>query len=113
LEEAVVTAAPTGSYVPAALPESGQVVEVRGSNGAVANVQTQGLSRSPAIEVTAQRSHVVDVRSLAEDRLSETLSAMWDLAVGHTVAPARGGCKLGLRSEVVVWEQQRDSQGHQ
>lgn len=49
-----VTAAPTGSYVPPALPESGQVVEVRRSNGAVANVHAQGLSRSPAIEVTTQ-----------------------------------------------------------
>jgi hypothetical protein len=35
------------------LPEPGQVVEVRGSTWAVANVQAQGLPRSPADESTA------------------------------------------------------------
>ena len=35
------------------VPEPGQVVEVRGSTWAVANVQAQGLPRSPADEATA------------------------------------------------------------
>ena len=72
------------------LPEPGQVVEVRGSTWAVANVQAQGLPRSPADEATAQLSHVVDLQSLDEDRLGEALSVVWELEVGHTVTPAQG-----------------------
>lgn len=72
------------------LPEPGQVVEVRGSTWAVANVQAQGLPRSPADESLAQLSHVVDLQSLDEDRLGEQLSVVWELEVGHTVTPAQG-----------------------
>jgi superfamily II DNA or RNA helicase len=72
------------------LPEPGQVVEVRGSTWAVANVQAQGLPRSPADEATAQLSHVVELQSLDEGRLDETLSVVWQLEVGHTVTPAQG-----------------------
>jgi superfamily II DNA or RNA helicase len=73
-----------------ALPEAGQVVEVRGSTWAVANVQPQGLPRSPADDGIAQLSHVVDLQSLDEDRLDETLSVVWELEVGNTVTPAQG-----------------------
>lgn len=72
------------------LPEPGQVVEVRGSTWAVANVQGQGLPRSPADEATAQLTHVVELQSLDEDRLGEQLSVVWELEVGHTVTPAQG-----------------------
>jgi superfamily II DNA or RNA helicase len=72
------------------LPEPGQVVEVRGSTWAAANVQAQGLPRSPADEATAQLSHVVDLQSLDEDRLGEQLSVVWELEFGHTVTPAQG-----------------------
>lgn len=72
------------------MPEPGQVVEVRGSTWAVANVQPQGLPRSPADETTAQLTDVVDLQSLDEDRLDETLSVVWQLEVGHTVTPAQG-----------------------
>ncbi len=72
------------------LPEPGQVVEVRGSTWAVANVQAQGLPRSPADESTASLSHVVDLQSLDEDRLGEQLAVVWELEVGHTVTPAQG-----------------------
>ncbi|BBZ40279.1 DISARM system SNF2-like helicase DrmD [Mycobacterium conspicuum] len=71
-------------------PEPGQVVEVRGSTWAVANVQAQGLPRSPADEAAAQLNHVVDLQSLDEDRLGEQLSVIWELEVGHTVTPAQG-----------------------
>ena len=56
----------------------------------MANVQTQGLPRSPADEATAQLSHVVDLQSMDEGRLNETLSVVWELEVGHTVTPAQG-----------------------
>lgn len=72
------------------LPEPGQVVEVRGSTWAVANVQAQGLPRSPADESTAGLSHVIDLQSLDEDRLGEQLSVVWELEVGHTVSPPQG-----------------------
>ena len=63
---------------------------MRGSTWAVANVQAQGLPRSPADEATAQLSHVVDLQSLDEGRLGEQLSVVWELEVGHTVTPAQG-----------------------
>lgn len=71
-------------------PEPGQVVEVRGSTWAVANVQTQGLPRSPADESAAKLSHIVDLQSLDEDRLGEQLSVVWELEVGQTVTPPQG-----------------------
>ncbi len=73
-----------------ALPESGQVVEVRGSTWAVTNVRQQGLPRSPADESTAKLSHVVELQSLDEDRLGEQLTVVWELEVGHSVAPPQG-----------------------
>lgn len=66
------------------------MVEVRGSTWAVADVQLQGLPRSPADDATAQLSHVVHLQSLDEDRLGEQLSVVWELEVGHTVTPAQG-----------------------
>jgi len=72
------------------LPETGQVVEVRGSTWAVANVQAQGLPLSPADDATTQLNHVIDLQSLDEDRLGEQLSVVWELEVGKTVTPAQG-----------------------
>lgn len=72
------------------LPEPGQVVEVRGSSWAVANVRAQGLPRSPADEVSAHLNHIVELQSLDEDRLGEQLAVIWELEVGQTVTPAQG-----------------------
>ena len=72
------------------LPEPGQVVAVRGSTWAVANVQAQGLPRSPADEGSPRLTHVVDLQSLDEDRLDDTLSVVWELEVGHSVTAAQG-----------------------
>ncbi|MCZ2826683.1 MULTISPECIES: DISARM system SNF2-like helicase DrmD [unclassified Modestobacter] len=77
------------NYLPP-LPTPGQVVEVRGSTWAVANVRTQGLPRSPADETLAHLTHVVELQSLDEDRLGEQLSVVWELEVGHTVTPDQG-----------------------
>jgi len=76
--------------VASVLPEPGQVVEVRGSSWAVANVQAQGLPRSPADEASAHLNHVVELQSLDEDRLGEQLAVIWELEVGQTVTPAQG-----------------------
>jgi superfamily II DNA or RNA helicase len=72
------------------VPETGQVVNVRGSTWAVADVRQQGLPRSPADEGLAQLTHVVSLQSLDEDRLGEELAVVWELEVGHTVAPDQG-----------------------
>src|SRR5574337_122936 len=72
------------------VPEPGQVVEVRGSTWAVANIQAQGLPLSSADDASTQLNHVVDLQSLDEDRLGEQLSVIWELEVGKTVTPAQG-----------------------
>ena len=72
------------------VPEPGQVVNVRGSTWAVAGVRQQGLPRSPADEGTAGLTHVVSLQSLEEDRLGQELAVVWELEVGHTVAPDQG-----------------------
>lgn len=72
------------------VPEPGQVVEVRGSAWAVADVRPQGLPRSPADETTARVQHVVALQSLDEDRLGDELTVVWELEVGHTVIPDQG-----------------------
>ena len=90
IDASVASRSQSGCGAVPVVPESGQVVEVRGSTWAVANVQVQGLPRSPADEATAQLSHVVDLRSLDEDRLGEQLSVVWELEVGHTITPAQG-----------------------
>lgn len=72
------------------VPEPGQVVNVRGSTWAVADVRQQGLVRSPADEGTPGLTHVVDLQSLEEDRLGQELSVVWELEVGHTTLPDQG-----------------------
>lgn len=84
------TSAPSDSQGIPQIPEPGQVVEVRGSTWAVADVRQQGLPRSPADEGVAMSTHVVTLQSLDEDRLGQELAVVWELEVGHTVAPDQG-----------------------
>jgi superfamily II DNA or RNA helicase len=72
------------------LPQPGQVVEVRGAAWSVTDVRVQGLPRSPVDESIAHLTHVVDLQSLDDDRLQDTLSVVWELEVGHSVSPAQG-----------------------
>jgi superfamily II DNA or RNA helicase len=82
--------APSGGPTTPAVPEQGQVVEVRGSTWAVAQVQEQGLPRSPGDEAVAGLNHVVTLQALDEDRLGEELTVVWELEVGHTITPDQG-----------------------
>ena len=82
------TASP-GRSVPA-LPEPGQVVQVRGAVWAVTEVEAQGLLRSPADDGQARLEHVVALQSLDEDRMGEELRVVWELEVGNSVVPDRG-----------------------
>lgn len=72
------------------VPEPGQVVKVRGSTWAVSDVRRQGLPRSPADEGAPGLTHMVSLQSLDEDRLGQELTVVWELEVGHTVAPDQG-----------------------
>ncbi|MEU0947052.1 DISARM system SNF2-like helicase DrmD [Streptomyces canus] len=72
------------------VPEPGQVVKVRGSTWAVSDVRRQGLPRSPADEAVPGLTHAVSLQSLDEDRLGQELTVVWELEVGHTVAPDQG-----------------------
>ncbi|WP_234341940.1 DISARM system SNF2-like helicase DrmD [Streptomyces sp. NRRL F-4707] len=72
------------------VPEPGQVVKVRGSTWAVSDILKQGLPRSPADEGVPGLTHVVSLQSLDEDRLGQELTVVWELEVGHTVAPNQG-----------------------
>lgn len=67
-----------------------QVVNVRGSIWAVADVRQQGLPRSPADEGAVGLMHVASLQSLEEDRLGQELAVVWELEVGHTVPPDQG-----------------------
>ena len=71
-------------------PEQGQIVNVRGASWAVTDVHAQGLPRSPADEGEPGLTHVVELQSLEEDRLGQELAVVWELEVGHTVAPDQG-----------------------
>ncbi len=83
-----IEAAPPAHVPP--LPEQGQIVNVRGATWAVADVQAQGLPRSPADEAEAGLAHVVRLQSLEEDRLGQELAVVWELEVGQTIAPDQG-----------------------
>jgi superfamily II DNA or RNA helicase len=72
------------------LPKPGDIVEVRGANWAVADVREQGLPRSSADDGVPQLNHVISLQSLAEDRMGEELNVIWELEVGHSVAPDQG-----------------------
>ena len=72
------------------VPEPGQVVKVRGSTWAVSDVRRQGLPRSPADEGVPGLTHAVSLQSLDEDRLGHELTVVWELEVGHSVAPDQG-----------------------
>ena len=81
-----------------ALPERGQVVNVRGASWAVTDVISQSPPRGAASASpgTGQDdddpgvTHVVELQSLEEDQLGTELSVVWELEVGHTVAPDQG-----------------------
>lgn len=83
-----IDASPSSRLPP--LPKQGDIVNVRGATWAVVSIQEQGLPRSPADEGRPGLMHVVGLQSLEEDRLGQELSMVWELEVGHTIAPDQG-----------------------
>lgn len=72
------------------LPTPGRIVEVRGSIWAVTDVREQGLPRSSPDETVAELQHAITLQSLGEDNLGDELRVIWELEVGHSVAPDQG-----------------------
>ncbi|ACZ20292.1 DNA/RNA helicase, superfamily II, SNF2 family [Sanguibacter keddieii DSM 10542] len=56
----------------------------------MADVREQGLPRSSADDGVPELNHVLSLQSLAEDRMGEELSVIWELEVGNSVAPDQG-----------------------
>jgi hypothetical protein len=71
------------------LPTPGRIVEVRGSIWAVTDVQQQGLPRSSPDETVAELQHAITLQSLGEDNQGDELRVIWELEVGHSVAPTK------------------------
>ena len=70
-----------------ALPQEGQIVQIRGEHWAVAEIKAQGLPRSSADETVAGTQHAVTLSSLAEDRLGDELRVVWELEPGPQPQP--------------------------
>ena len=83
-----------------ALPERGQVVNVRGASWAVTDVISQSPPRGAARASPGTGAiqdddepgvtHVVELQPLEKDQLGTELSVVWELEVRHTVAPDQG-----------------------
>lgn len=70
----------------AAAPEAGQLVEVRRRQWVVADVAAAGLASSDG----APAQHLIDLLSLDEDALDETLSVVWELEPGARLLETAG-----------------------
>jgi hypothetical protein len=75
---------------PPRVPRPGEVVNVRGANWAVTEVQAQGSPRALAGADQAGLAHVVRLQSLEEDQLGNELAVVWELEAGHALAPDQG-----------------------
>ncbi|KAA0115294.1 ATP-dependent helicase [Mycolicibacterium sp. P9-22] len=70
-----------------AVPEVGQIVAVRGSNWAVADVHQQSLPRSAHDDAVRQLQHAVTLQSVDDDRLGDELRVVWELEPGRSLRP--------------------------
>lgn len=76
--------------VATAVPESGQIVNVRGANWAVTAVQQQSLPRSAHDDALQQLQHAVTLHSIEDDRMGEELRVVWELEPGRSLSPPQG-----------------------
>lgn len=70
-----------------AVPETGQIVNVRGSNWAVTDIHQQSLPRSAHDDAVRQLQHAVTLQSVEDDRLGEELRVVWELEPGRSLKP--------------------------
>ncbi|WIX85857.1 DISARM system SNF2-like helicase DrmD [Amycolatopsis sp. DG1A-15b] len=73
-----------------AVPEPGQVVNIRGANWAVTGVQQQSLPRSAQDDAVQQLQHAVSLQSVEDDRLGDELRVVWELEPGRSLTPPQG-----------------------
>lgn len=74
----------------AEVPEPGQIVNVRGANWAVTDVQQQSLPRSAQDDALPQLQHAVTLQSVEDDRLGDGLRVVWELEPGRSLTPPQG-----------------------
>lgn len=77
-----------------ALPEVGQLVDVRGARWIVTDVITQGLPRSSADDGTTEIQHAVTMQSMGEDRFGDELRVLWEIEPGTNKVPEQGLPKI-------------------
>lgn len=70
-----------------AVPEPGQIVNVRGAKWAVTDVQQQSLPRSAQDDAVQQLQHAVSLQSVEDDRLGDELRVVWELEPGRSLTP--------------------------
>src|SRR5690242_2199462 len=73
-----------------ALPEIGQLVDVRGARWVVTDVARQGLPRSSADDGPSGLQHAVTMQAMGEDRYGDELRVVWELEPGTNRVPERG-----------------------
>lgn len=76
--------------MPTALPEVGQLVDVRGARWVVTDVAAQGLPRSSADDGISALQHAVTLQAMGEDRYGDELRVVWEIEPGTNRVPERG-----------------------
>jgi ERCC4-related helicase len=71
-----------------AIPEQGQLVEVRGRRFAVLDIRRSSLP-TPALKPNATPLHLITLSSVEDEDLGETQQVMWELEPGARVFEAR------------------------
>ena len=95
-----------------AIPEQGQLVEVRRRRFVVTDVERSSLPPDPLQPGQSEPQHVVRLSSVEDEGLGEELAVVWELEPGATVhdktmLPAPTGLdeprKLGAFLDAVAW----------
>lgn len=74
----------------AAVPEVGQLVDVRGARWVVTDVAGQGLRRSSADDGTADLQHAVSLQAIGDDQYGDELRVVWEIEAGTSLVPEQG-----------------------
>lgn len=74
----------------ATLPETGQLVDVRGARWIVTDVAAQGLPRSSADDGTTDIQHAVALQAIGDDRYGDELRVVWEIEAGTNLVPEQG-----------------------
>lgn len=84
------TTVDTTSATSLEVPESGQLVNVRGARWSVTDVSAQSLPRSSADDGRAELQHAVTMQSVEEEQYGRELTVIWELEPGRSVVREQG-----------------------